>query len=98
MTVAFDFDDTITADPAGMIAMMRYLRYCRGHTVIVATLRAPWHNGEVDSILGDEFTVIYCAMREKDGVCRAAGYNVDIWIDDDPGCCKASVHFAEVPL
>lgn len=87
MTIAFDFDDTITADPRTMIAAMRLFREA-GHTVIVATLRHSGESDAVDRLLKGEFPIVYCSRRIKHQECVRAGYVVNIWVDDMPEFCR----------
>ncbi len=95
MTIAFDFDGTITADSPTMIAAMRHFR-AAGWTVIVATLRGfEERNDAVDRLLGTEFPIVYCNRRTKNTVCRAAGFNVNVWVDDMPEFCRPTVLFGK---
>lgn len=95
MTIAFDFDGTITADPPTMIAAMRSFR-AAGWTVIVATLRgAHERNDAVDRLLGTEFPVVYCNRKTKNTACRAAGHLVNVWVDDMPEMCRPAVLFGK---
>jgi hypothetical protein len=87
VTIAFDFDGTITADPATMIAAMRLFRDA-GWTVIVATLRGEHErNDAVQRLLAGEFPVVYSNCKVKQSACRAAGYTVNVWVDDTPQLC-----------
>lgn len=92
MTIAFDFDHTITADPAAMIAAMRLFRNA-GHVVIVATLRDRWETDAVDRLLKDEFPVVYTGRKTKNPECQKAGYTVNVWVDDMPEFCRDTVLF-----
>jgi hypothetical protein len=90
VTIAFDFDHTITADPATMLAAMHLFKQA-GHTVIVATLR---HNSEyeaVDRIIRGGFPVVYCCRNIKAPMCHQAGYSVDVWVDDMPEFCRETL-------
>lgn len=90
MTIAFDFDHTITADPKAMLSAMRLFKEA-GHTVIVATLR---HNSEyeaVDRIIRGDFPVVYCCRKIKAPMCAQAGYSVDVWVDDMPEFCRETL-------
>lgn len=80
MIIAIDYDKTYSADPE----MWLYLRDCmnlRGHQTIIVTRRHP-----ADPIPDDiKGPVIYCDNRLKRDVCEELMYQVDIWIDDEPG-------------
>ena len=85
MIIAIDWDKTITADPelfGGFIESA----LARGHTAIIVTGRQahdtivpPW-----------PIEVIYAGNEWKQGAALAAGYKVDIWIDDMPGMIMPS--------
>lgn len=79
MTIALDYDNTYTADPPMWDAFIGCAQG-RGHTVIIATGRR-----ENDPATVPGVKTIYCGHSLKEHACRAAGINVDIWIDDMPG-------------
>lgn len=87
MTIAFDFDNTITAAPREMIAAMRLFREA-GHTVLCATLRRESEYETVDRVLRGEFPVVYCDRKTKYDVCLERGFRVDVWVDDMPEFCR----------
>lgn len=87
MTIAFDFDNTITADPSTMLAAMQVFRDA-GHTVLVATLRYPSESDAVDRIIRGLYPVVYCCRNVKHPTCVAAGFKVDVWVDDMPENCR----------
>lgn len=90
MTIAFDFDDTITSDHRTMLKVMRLFRKA-GHTVIVATLRHEHERAFVDRLLKEEFPVVFCGRQIKAPECRAQGYQVDVWVDDMPEYCRRAL-------
>jgi NAD-dependent SIR2 family protein deacetylase len=91
MTIAIDFDNTWTADPAlfGALALMA-VSPIGAHQVIIATSRHP-ENSPITQEERDRYRlyhwipVVYCHGTYKQTACEKAGYKVDIWIDDVPG-------------
>lgn len=86
LTIAIDFDDTWTADMLSFLHLAFFLKG-RGHTVIIATARAPGAGNvdRVDMQVPPDIPRVYCDGQPKGRKCQEAGYNVDIWIDDCPG-------------
>lgn len=86
MIIAIDLDKTWTAAPA-MWFGIRLLIESKGHTVIMVTARRdPVSQGERDRfLLPEDMPIIYTAGDFKKPCAEAAGYKVDIWIDDTPG-------------
>ena len=85
MILAFDFDGTWTRDPDGMRAVVALLR-SRGHVCILLTGRSdehPW-GSEVRAAIGDLMPIVFAAGTWKRDAARAAGYGVDVFIDDLP--------------
>lgn len=74
-----------------------------GHKAVICTMRTGHEldRQQIDrwqTLAGTELPVIFVGDPElgehsgyKDGACRAAGYKVDIWIDDMPETCCAPV-------
>ncbi len=93
MTIAFDFDNTITLAYAFFGGMMK-LALKMGHTVIICTLRGVHERKEVVDFLyvhslTDAVPVVYCNREiPKAKVCARHGYAVDVWIDDSPEHCR----------
>lgn len=86
MTIAIDLDNTWTAAPS-LWRQFYHDAFVAGHTVIMVTARR-------DPVAADErrrfmlpvdMPIIYTAGDFKEKHARAAGYKVDIWIDDAPG-------------
>lgn len=90
MTIAFDFDRTITADPRTMLAAMELFRSA-GHTVLVATLRWPYESEAVERLTRGLYPVVYCSHKTKHPECLRAGFAVDVWVDDMPEFCRESL-------
>lgn len=84
MLVAIDYDETISANPAAWVRVIGTLKDV-GFSVICVTYRQPdcdphelaWLNKHVEEI-------IFTGEVNKKGFCNAAGYHVDVWIDDEP--------------
>ena len=84
MTIAIDFDQTWTEDPKLWRAFYTFARNVRGHNIIIATGRKA-HSSDMDRYgLIKEIPVVYCGDTPKRRACLAAGYKVDVWIDDTP--------------
>lgn len=84
LTIAIDFDNTWSADPEGWRAVFHLLT-SRGHAVIMATGRRGWSEDMGRAGLPSNMPIVYCGSELKEKATRAAGYEVDIWIDDMPG-------------
>jgi hypothetical protein len=84
LTIAIDFDDTWSADPEGWRCVFDLLT-TRGHVVIMATGRHQWSDDMGRAALPPDMPIVYCGSELKERATRAAGYSVDIWIDDMPG-------------
>jgi hypothetical protein len=98
MTIAIDLDNTWTADPA---LWSRFYReaLAAGHCIIMVTARR-------DPISEEErrryslppfMKIIYTAGDFKEKHARAAGYKVDIWIDDTPGMIQECAILKDAP-
>ena len=79
MIIALDYDDCYTRDPQLWEAFVS-LAYARGHRVICVTARDL--NNQIPSFPGGE--IVYAGRQPKRAAAEAAGYKVDIWIDDMP--------------
>ena len=84
LTIAIDFDQTWTADPAGWYSFY-HMMAARGHTIILATGREKWSDDMARANLPSGMRIIYCGRQLKEQACRANGHHVNIWIDDMPG-------------
>jgi hypothetical protein len=85
MILAIDFDGTYSADPvlwAGFAAIVK----AAGHALILATSREPTmaNEGELRAVIGWTLPIVWCGRQRKRAACKAAGYDVAIWIDDQP--------------
>lgn len=86
MIIALDYDDTWTADPGVWLALLAAAKG-RGHTVIMVTQRAEGQSAQIRADLAAskvEIPVVYAYGQAKRDAAIAAGYEVDVWIDDTP--------------
>ena len=86
LNISLDYDNTYTADPKGMKALIRCLQ-SSGHTVFCVTMR----HAEIDwnedfKELKEKYDVetIFCDGRAKRKVTQDRNIGIDIWIDDTP--------------
>ena len=86
MTIAIDLDNTWTAAPMMWFGLRVRMIY-EGHEVIMVTARRdPVSDDERRRFfLPVDMPIIYTAGGFKKPCAEAAGYKVDIWIDDTPG-------------
>ena len=90
MTISIDFDETFSKDPT-MWGEFATKSAADGNTVVMITRRedTPENQAIVEGALGKyaeaftEVLLIGAAMQKADGA-KAAGINVDVWIDDSP--------------
>lgn len=84
MIISFDIDNTWSLDPTAWLMTFRHFRLC-GHTCIIVT-GANQPQDKLDRLLIPKDAVIIVSGREfKERAALAAGYKVDVWIDDMPG-------------
>lgn len=84
LTIAFDFDGTISEDPKGFLAVMDFLKV-RGHNVIVVTGRMRSTDPEdLNFLMDNEYKVYFTDHKAKRKYMRGLGIDVDIWVDDLP--------------
>jgi hypothetical protein len=88
MLIAFDYDGTYTRDPEFGDALIALAKQ-RGHEVIIVSNRA-WPPERHERVPKD---VVFLAVADeyKRQAAEAAGYRVDIWIDDIPGTVEPPV-------
>lgn len=87
MTFAIDFDGTYDRDPM-LWTFFVQMALTLGHDVIVVTARGDHHQPTAEHVIaqrwGPNVPVIRSYDRPKTQVAYAAGYSVDVWIDDEP--------------
>jgi hypothetical protein len=84
-TFAFDFDNTITRDPSGFLAIMGFLKV-KGHEVHVVTGRLKEvYPEDLDFLKKAGYNVIFTNHCAKRDWCKEQeGLNIDVWVDDCP--------------
>lgn len=82
LTIALDYDGTVTADPDLWKTFMKQAK-SRRHRVAIVTMRYP-EEAILDSIAAMAWRVIYTSRRAKEEFLTSRGIYVDIWIDDNP--------------
>jgi hypothetical protein len=82
MLFALDFDGTFDQDPELFRQFVRLLRQ-RGHSAVCVTSRFEGFGDEVERAVGD-IPVVYAGTRWKRQAARAAGYYVNVWVEDCP--------------
>ena len=83
MLIGIDWDKTYTADAAYWYAVMK-LGQDYGHEYLIVTGRNKSHAINRDSGCC-AIDVLYTDGELKRGFAEKAGYQVDIWVDDEPG-------------
>jgi len=85
LTIALDFDDTYTSDPAMWAEVVRVMQR-RGHVVICVSARrnSMENRRELEAALPNGVCVLLTYDEPKRQASKRSGYNVDIWIDDMP--------------
>lgn len=85
MNIAIDYDDTFSADPEGWIEVIKLMEL-RGHKFICVTGRS--NEGEfgkpVIKAIDGIIPIVFAGQQWKNKAAEAAGYKIDIWIDDSP--------------
>lgn len=85
MILAFDYDGTWTRAPA-LFREVAAMFQAAGHTCILVTGRMEEHGygNEARAAIGGQMPVIFSGTAWKRDAARAAGYEVDLWIEDRP--------------
>ncbi len=63
----------------------------RGHRVIMVTGRRKWSDDMQRSGIPSHVRIIYSGDQLKQRAAAAAGFAVDVWIDDMPGTIQPCV-------
>lgn len=92
---SFDFDNTISRDPQGFLAVMELLEK-RGHTVYVVTARREEvHDEDFDEVRKKGYRVIKTRhISKQKWMEEVEGIHVDVWIDDCPDAVLNNWHGA----
>ncbi len=98
LLVSLDYDNTYTADPKGMRALIRCLQ-SSGHKVIIVTMRSRELDWDAEfSFLKSDYGIetFFADGQPKRKYMEDRGIYVDIWIDDSPeGIVNGSSHTPE---
>jgi len=87
-TFGIDFDKTYTADPE-LFSMFISNALMRGHKVVIVTAKDASSSWKVDAVLTPKVPVVYAGLfRWKEEAAREAGFEVDVWMDDNPEFIK----------
>lgn len=86
ISIALDYDGTVTSDPVGFQALAKLLRG-RGHRIRVVTMRY-----ESECLNDPDFVsfaqacggFIATGRRAKKEYCASIGHTFHVWIDDNP--------------
>lgn len=85
MIISVDYDQTYSSDPEAFNLIIKLFQNW-GHTVICTTGRGGLSpsDDEVRNSIGKLVPVVFAGKEWKRDAALAAGYSVDIWIDDMP--------------
>tara|TARA_B100002049_G_scaffold180623_1_gene137561 strand:- start:23480 stop:23803 length:324 start_codon:yes stop_codon:yes gene_type:complete len=97
MLIALDWDDTISNDVEGFREFVSLFRR-RGHEFIIVTIRPPSQPNEdvLAFSMKEGIPVIFTNGKQKAAVCKDAGYQVDVWVDDCPVLIPAAKELSGV--
>lgn len=84
MTIAIDYDQTYTNDPALWDCFILDAK-SRGHAVWIVTCRRDTLENRAD-VKVSGCAVIFTNLSAKQWSLEQRGLKVDVWIDDDPAC------------
>lgn len=91
MIIAVDYDGTYAADPETFNKVIEVFQ-AAGHTVICVTGRDGGAMGDiVRATIGQLIPCIFAGKDWKVDAAKTAGYDVDVWIDDNPGMISKQV-------
>ena len=100
LKVSIDYDNTLTADPKGMRALIRCLQ-SSGHEVFCVTMRheeIDWHEDFKELKESYGVDTVFCNGRAKRKVTQEHNIGIDIWIDDTPSGIDNDSPFTEQEL
>jgi len=83
MIIAIDYDQTYAADPETFNKVISLFQEA-GHTVICVTGRSEDMGEPVMKSIGKIVPVIFAGKEWKNEAAKKRGYDVNIWIDDNP--------------
>jgi hypothetical protein len=92
LNIAIDYDDTFTADPAAIAALVNLMKGYGHHVMVVSCRR---NTGDNVALIMDSLREHCCMMPiyltglgAKRPYMEERGVNVHIWIDDKPESVK----------
>jgi ribonucleotide monophosphatase NagD (HAD superfamily) len=83
MILGVDLDGTFAADVATFKAVVE-LFHAAGHKCVLITNRGPEDRAVVERIVAGCMPCLFSNGRPKREIAREAGYEVNVWIDDNP--------------
>lgn len=86
ISIALDYDGTVTSDPVGFLALVKLLR-SRGHHIRVVTMRYEsecFNDPDFISFSRECGGFIATGRKAKRPHCASVGHTFHIWIDDNP--------------
>lgn len=84
MLIALDWDGTAGAAPP-LFALFIAAAKDHGHQVLICTMRTPAESDGVEQFAeANGVEIVYTSRAAKAAHMRARGFDVDIWIDDNP--------------
>lgn len=85
MNLALDYDGTYSRDPEGWDQFIDLMQM-REHNVYLVTMRTRSESQEIYERLQNKVDGIFCTARKaKRSFMYAAGIDINVWIDDEPG-------------
>lgn len=82
--IAFDFDETISDNPALFLNVMKTFEESGFHVVVVTYRKSNCYPEDLDFLLDKGYKVYFTGHKAKDEFMREEGIHVDIWVDDEP--------------
>jgi len=91
VTFGIDYHGTFSRDPDAFREMVKALQY-RGHTCVLVTGIADGDRfaAEVRREVGNLMPIVFANNAWKRDMAKAAGFDVDVWIDDSPEWIRPS--------
>ena len=85
MIFGIDFDGCFNADPRLFRALVGVIRD-HGYRCVMVTGREDTEaaSGPVKALVGDLMPIVFAGGTWKRDAAKEAGYEIDIWIDDNP--------------
>ena len=97
MIISIDYDNTWTAIPDELSIFVQLLKKLK-HKVIITTCRNQWTDDMLLVPAPAHVPIIFAGSNFKQKAAEAAGYKVDIWIDDHPGTIQPQYFLSDTRL